>query len=151
PDRMAYYGDRLAELTLERPLRAGGKVSLRRGVTDSTVLLGFFHARDSTASNPAQDSGLPRDFLGVMIEGPSRGGFYFRPAYRLHSGTEGYGRGPDLAHILPDGAAHTWSLAYTPAETGGRIIVQFDGTTTRLEFPDRGANTHFDRFGLITT
>src|SRR5262249_14797648 len=41
PDRMAYYGDRLEPLTLEKPLVAFGKVVLRRGVTDSTILFGF--------------------------------------------------------------------------------------------------------------
>ncbi|MEO7318720.1 MAG: hypothetical protein ABIZ56_07005, partial [Chthoniobacteraceae bacterium] len=50
PHMMAYYGDRLEELTLARPLRASGKVSLRRGVTDSDVLIGFFHVEHSLAS-----------------------------------------------------------------------------------------------------
>jgi hypothetical protein len=82
PARMACYGDRLGELTLERPLRASGRVCLRRGVTDSTVLIGFYHSRDSLAANPSQASGLPKCFLGVSVDGPSREGFYFAPAYR---------------------------------------------------------------------
>src|SRR5262249_43507826 len=36
PDKLACYGDRLATLTLDRPLRVSGRVCLRRGVTDST-------------------------------------------------------------------------------------------------------------------
>ncbi|MFO0846701.1 MAG: hypothetical protein U0797_30755, partial [Gemmataceae bacterium] len=63
PQRMAAYGDRLSELTLDKPLRASGKVCLRRGVTDSTVLLGFYHSKESMTSNPSQSYGLPRGFL----------------------------------------------------------------------------------------
>ena len=48
-DRLAYYGDRLETVALDKPLRAAGKVALRRGVSDSTVLLGFFHSEDSIA------------------------------------------------------------------------------------------------------
>src|SRR5262249_10834860 len=43
PERLASYGDRLAELSLVKPLKASGKVSLRRAVSDSTTLLGFYH------------------------------------------------------------------------------------------------------------
>jgi hypothetical protein len=69
---MACYGDRLGELTLDKPLRASGRIGLRRGVTDSTVLIGFYHSRDSMAVNPPQDSGLPASFLGAAVDGPSR-------------------------------------------------------------------------------
>src|SRR5262249_2370353 len=56
-DKMASYADRLEELSLDKPLRASGKVCLRRGVTDSTVLIGFFHSEDSMAVNASQDNG----------------------------------------------------------------------------------------------
>jgi hypothetical protein len=154
PERMAYYADRLQELTLEKPLRAAGKVSLRRGVTDSTVLLGFFHSRDSVAVNPSQESGLPVSFLGVAIEGPSREGFFFAPAYRVPGGGRGaFGRGGP--HIYPDGASREWSLRYAPAEAGGRgrITVTLGGRSASLDLGPghRGAGTRFDRFGLVTT
>src|SRR5207249_5796495 len=35
PGSMACYGDRVAELSLAKPLHAGGKTALRRGVSDS--------------------------------------------------------------------------------------------------------------------
>jgi hypothetical protein len=105
PERMAYYGDRLRPLTLDKPLRASGKVALRRGVTDSTVLFGFFHSRESMRVSAAQVSGLPESFVGIAIEGPSREGFYFYPAYGLtheaHSG--GLPMTAEPPHILPDG------------------------------------------------
>src|SRR5207249_618978 len=64
---MACYGDRLETLTLDGPLRASGRVSLRRGVSDSTTLIGFFHSQDSMTSNPSQSSGFPKSFLGVAV------------------------------------------------------------------------------------
>jgi hypothetical protein len=154
PEKMAYYGDRLAELTLEKPLRAAGKVSLRRGVTDSTTLIGFFHAKDSMEVNPSQGSGFPKSFLGVAVEGPSREGFYFYPLYRVRGDGQAHASGKDSPRILPDGSAHEWSLDYVPnPDGGGRITVTLDKNSVRL---DLGANhrargARFDRFGIVTT
>src|SRR5262249_18418349 len=129
PDRMACYGDRLAMLTLDKPLKASGKVSLRRGVSDSTTLLGFYHSKDSLTVNPSQASGWPRSFLGVAVEGPSREGFLFYPAYRVKSDGQANAKGADLPHILPNGRSHDWSLEYAPAGAGGRgrIVVTLGG------------------------
>jgi hypothetical protein len=156
PERMAYYADRLGALTLAKPLKASGKVSLRRGVTDSTVLLGFFHSRDSTTSNPSQDSGLPRNFLGIVVDGPSREGFYFAPAYRVQEGGSGHAGGhSDPPHIYPDGKAHDWTLEYSPTAAGGngRITLTLDrkAVTLDLNKGHQAAGARFDRFGLITT
>jgi WD40 repeat protein len=156
PERMAYYADRLNVLNLSKPLKASGKVSLRRGVTDSTVLLGFFHAKDSLTVNPSQDSGLPRDFLGIVVDGPSREGFYFAPAYRLHDGGRGHaGDSHGPPHIYPDGKAHNWTLEYSPTAAGGkgRITLTLDRRAVALDLKEgqRAAGAHFDRFGLVTT
>ncbi len=155
PERMAYYGDRLDPLTLARPLRASGKVGLRRGVSDSTTLIGFFHSKKSVEVSPSQDSGWPVNFFGVAIEGPSREGFLFYPAYRLSAGVDGYKRGDELPHILPDGASHDWSLEYDPddAQRQGRIVVTFDGKRVVLDLPagHRQTGAEFDRFGIVTT
>jgi hypothetical protein len=153
PQRMAYYADRLDELTLEKPLRASGRVCLRRGVTDSTVLIGFFHSGRSMAVNASQDSGLPANFLGVAVEGPSREGFYFSPAFRGTNRDDLSGN--DRPRIFPDGVAHYWALEYSPA-TGagkGRIHLRLDGKSTQLDLTG-GSNTtgiSFDRFGIVTT
>ena len=77
---MAFYGGRLESLTLAKPLKASGKVSLRRAVSDSDVLIGFFHAEHSLQSGGTDAIGTPPDFLGVSIGGPSREGFMFAPA-----------------------------------------------------------------------
>jgi hypothetical protein len=154
-ERLAYYGDRLEPLTLERPLRASGKVALRRGVSDSTVLLGFFHSSASVAVSPEQSSGVPRNFLGLAIEGPSREGFQFYPLYRLADGADGYSRDVAAPHILPDGRSAQWSMEYSPPTTqaAARLSVTYDGQSTSLDMPSglRPADTRFDRFGIVST
>jgi hypothetical protein len=155
PEAMGCYGDRLSVLTLDHPLKASGKVSLRRGVSDSTTLIGFFHSEDSMSVNRSQSSMLPRSFLGVAVEGPSREGFFFAPVYRIHGEGQGVTGGGDRPHILPDGATHTWSLTYSPEEAGGqgRITVTLDKRSVHLDLQagHKTPETRFDRFGIITT
>jgi hypothetical protein len=155
PTKMACYGDRLAVLTLEKPLRASGRVSLRRGVTDSTILIGFYHSRDSMAVNPSQDSGLPASFLGVSVEGPSREGIYFAPAYRARNARRSGISGKQPPRIDPDGVAHDWTLEYSPTAAAGRgqITLTLDGKAVHLDLDSgtKAAGTRFDRFGIVTT
>lgn len=152
PERMASYGDRLEELTLEKPLRAKGKVSLRRGVTDSTVLIGFYNSQESMKANAAQDSGIPRSFLGVAIEGPSREGFFFAPVYRVAGEGQGHAIGIQAPRIYPDGKVHDWSLEYSPTG-GGEIRVTLGRQSVRMGLAarDRKTGARFDRFGIVTT
>jgi hypothetical protein len=155
PGRMACYGDRLGDLSLDKPLRASGKVCLRRGVTDSTTLLGFYHSRDSMAVTDSQAHGTPPCFLGMAVEGPSREGFLFYPTYRVggDGGGSAVGNGPP--HILPDGRPHAWSLEYDPAaaEGRGRATVTLDRQPVTLDLGKghRSTGARFDRFGLVTT
>jgi hypothetical protein len=157
--RLAYYGDRLNELlTLNQPLHAEGKVAFRRGVSDSTTLIGFFHSDDSMRSNNSQNSATPENFVGAAIEGPSAEGFYLYPTYGVDQ--EGVrasgGRGtPKPPYIYPDGKSHRWTLDYDPAANGGtgRITVTLDGQAVALNL-DAGhkqIGAHFNRFGIITT
>ncbi|MDA1054740.1 MAG: hypothetical protein O3C40_30300 [Planctomycetota bacterium] len=154
-DRLAYYGDRLETVTLDKPLRAAGKVAMRRGVSDSTVLLGFFHCEDSIAVSQSQSSGFPINFLGIAIEGPSREGFQFYPAYRLADGSQGYTRDPDAPHILPDGRSAEWSLAYDPPATrgAGRLTVTYGGQSVALDLAPRQRESiaRLNRFGIVST
>jgi hypothetical protein len=150
---MAFYGAPLEELTLGKALKASGKVALRRAVSDSDVLLGFFHTEHSLNSGGSDRIGTPPDFLGVSIGGPSREGFMFLPSYRLHNterNTEG--RGP---YLLPNGRPHQWTLEYAPASatTAGSITVTLDGERATLAVPrdHQNAGAHFNRFGLIST
>ena len=155
PDRMACYGDRLGPLALDRPLRASGTIALRRAVSDSTTLLGFYHSRKSLAVNPSQASGFPEHFLGLAVEGPSREGFFVYPVYRVTGDHQGYADGPDRPRILPDGTAHRWELAYRSRRPAGRgrITLTVDGQTARVDLRpgDRLPGGIFDRFGIVTT
>ena len=153
--RTASYGDRVGPLSLDRPLKASGKVVLRRGVSDSTTLFGFYHSVRSMAVNPSQSSGLPEGFLGLAVEGPSSEGFFAYPVYRTSGDRQGYTRGPTLPRILPDGKPHDWSLDYTPSAVGdrGQMVLTFDKQSVTLDLQpgDRAPGAAFDRFGLVTT
>ncbi len=155
PDKVAYYGDRLEALTPAKSIRAAGKVAMRRGVSDSTSLIGFFHSKKSVAVSDSQSSGWPINFLGVALEGPSREGFLVYPAYRFPDGADGYAHGSELLHIMPNGKSHDWSLDYDPdANAGnGRMTVGFDGRKVYLDLGarHRTAPAEFDRFGIVTT
>ncbi len=154
-EKMACYGDRLEALTLDKPLRAAGKVALRRGVSDSTVLIGFYHSADSMRIYDAQDAGTPPGFLGAAIEGPSSEGFFLYPACHLQFSSPRDGRRNDPPRILPDGTSHTWALDYDPSGSNGlgEITITMDGKSARLAIQpgDRSAGIRFNRFGIITT
>lgn len=156
PERMAYYGAKTETLSLDKPLTASGKVTLRRGVTDSTILFGFFHSQGSMKVGPEQSSGLPENFLGATIEGPSREGFLFYPSYGVDRESQGAAPrfDPLPPYILPDGKVHQWTIDYSPtAGTSGRLAVSLDGKSTSLDLtPEhRAIGARFDRFGFVTT
>jgi hypothetical protein len=90
----------------------------------------------------------------VAVEGPSREGFQFYPAYRVKGDAQGFASGQDLSHVQPDGKPHDWSLAYDPAagDGRGRVVVTFDGKPVTLDLgAGHKAGARFDRFGLVTT
>lgn len=154
-DRLGAYGDRLETLTLDKPLKATGRIAMRRGVSDSTTLLGFYHSDDSLEVSTSQASGLPKSFLGIAIEGPSRDGFFVYPTYRNRGDGQGYADGDGRPKIMPDGKSHEWSLEYDPTAAGGRgrITVKMGGKTSTLDLGDghRKTGARFNRFGLVTT
>ena len=156
PHRMAAYGDRLSTLTLNTPLYARGKVSMIRGVTDSTATIGFYNSTWSLRSNAKQDQAIPMDCLGINIEGPSSEGFFFYPVYRVHGETAGAlgGSSGKAPRIYPDRTVHDWMLKYDPAGAGGRgqITVRLDNhsCTLALEPGAKAIGASFDRFGICT-
>jgi hypothetical protein len=154
PERLAAYGERLQLLTLERPLRASGKISFRRGVSDSTTLLGFYHSTNSLWVNPSQQLSTPKDFLGLAVEGPSSQGFHLYPVYRTHGDETSRGMGPNPPHIYPDGTAHDWTLTYDPAAADGKgaMVVTLDGNAVQMPLGSghKANGAQFDRFGLVT-
>jgi hypothetical protein len=157
--RMAYYGARLTDtLSLNHPLHAEGKVAFRRGVSDSTTLIGFFHSDGSMRSNNSQESATPENFVGAAIEGPSAEGFYLYPTYGLdqESVRASGGRGtPTPPYIYPNGESRDWTLDYYPEGNGGNgsIVVTLDGqaVTLNLDSGHKQIGATFNRFGMITT
>ena len=156
PNALAYYGDVIGDLSLNDALQASGKVAMRRGVSDSTVLFGFFHSTDSIRRSDAQKSGIPENFMGIAIEGPSSQGFYFYPVYGLDRDSQGevgaYTKDPP--RIYPDGASHDWTMRYEPdAKGGGRVRVTLDGKAIEIAMPPehRAMGGRFNRFGFVTT
>lgn len=95
---------------------------------------------------------MPTKFVGILLEGPSATGWYFRSVYRNSTGTkDGTGlRGPI---ILPDGTQHRWTCTYSPTANGGNgsVTVTLDGIvdTLNLAAGVKTAGATFDRFGLL--
>ena len=147
----AYYADRVGPLSLDDRLAASGKVAFTAAGSDSGVYVGWFDSASKRADLPP-GAGFPqKHFLGVMIEGPSRIGHYFRPAYGSSGGEGGF---PDEGPVIrPDGQAHDWSIGYDPSAAGGsgRITVTFDGKEQTFDLcpTDRRRGATFDRFGLF--
>ena len=156
PNRLAAYGDRIATLDLTKPLLARGKVTMLRGVSDSTASIGFYNSVSSLRVNPSQSHSIPMDYLGMNIEGPSSEGFFVYPVYRVH-GDLAQAANPTAARaarIYPDGKVHDWLLRYDPAgaNANGRITVTLDGQSCALDLEPgaKATGASFDRFGICT-
>jgi hypothetical protein len=154
-ERMACYGGKVENLSLETPLSVTGKISLRRGVSDSTTLIGYYNSKTSMTPEESQQYGFPKSFMGAAVEGPSSEGFSLYPVYRNSEGGQSSGRGDTPPPIHPDGEFHAWGLEYDPlaAEGRGAVTVTLDGAPVTLELePEvKAGGANFDRFGIITT
>jgi hypothetical protein len=155
PSRMACSGDRVGPLSLERRLKAQGRIALRRGVSDSTTLFGFYDSKASMRTNDSQNDSIPASVLGIHVEGPSSEGFKFYPVLHPASGGGIVGNIREFPTLYPDGQSHQWSLDYYPptADAKGRINITLDRQSATLELPDKTRlnGTIFDRFGIITS
>lgn len=150
-DPPAHYADRVGQFSLKDELSASGTIAFLGAGSDSGVYFGWFDAASRVAKKTEEGVETPKNLLGVMIEGPSRVGHYFRPACRTADGRGGPAESGPL--IRPDGQVHQWAIRYAPtaAEGRGRITVTFDGKDQVLELAkglkERGAT--FDRFGIF--
>ena len=150
-ERPAYYADEVGPLTLDDPLSASGKLAFTAAGSDSGVYLGWFNSKAKRAKDVVKQDHDVGSFLAVMVEGPSRVGHYFRPAYR---NADANGSVPDEGPIIrPDGKVHDWAIRYDPAGAGGngRITVTYDGKEQALDLRlgDKARGATFDRFGLF--
>lgn len=149
-ERPSYYADRVGPLSLDDELQASGKLVFRRAGPDSAVYIGWFNEKsktDYTSVGPNEQ----RQYLGILLEGPSRVGHYLRPGYSTSKGT---GRDRDTGPVVRPGAdVHEWTLHYRPeaADGRGKISMTLDGKETTLELDAKGREigARFDRFGLF--
>ncbi len=157
-EQPTYYAARVGRLTLDDELQASGKLALRMAASDSGVYLGWFNAESKQSKSTPDYESPQNNFLGVLIEGPSRAGHYFRPAYGCSAGRgqiagEKSASGESWPVIFPNGASHAWALHYRPeaAGAGGQIEITFDGHTDVLDLKpgDRAAGAMFNRFGIF--
>ena len=150
-EHMAHYADPIGVVSMDGPLKASGRVSLDQGISDSSTLIGWFHSALSRQNGNSNDA-IPRNFIGIAVEGPSSEGFFFQPVYRMN------GRGDFVQQagprILPDAAPRDWTFEYDPeVPPGGSITVTLDDQSITIGLPaaEREAGAEFDRFGIITT
>jgi hypothetical protein len=156
-EQPAYYADRVGPFSLDDELHASGRIALRSAGSDSGVWLGFFSGDAKQKKKSSEYEQRQTDYLGILIEGPSRIGHYFRAGYSTSKGhgdapmNEGTPNEPPV--IRPNGRVHDWSLHYDPngAEARGRITVKFDESTHHLDLKEgeRAENATFDRFGFF--
>ena len=145
PEQAGYYADRIGHLTMEDTLEASGKIAMLRASADSAVLIGWFNSETYIGAPPS-------NFVGIMVEGPSRIGHYFRPVYANADGQyEIMQTGPV---IKPSRTSHQWRLAYAPDGNNGdgQVTVTFNDETVSLNLkPDvRAGGAVFDRFGILS-
>ncbi len=145
PEQALSYGAPVGRLSLREPLRASGRIVMRAAGVDSALLLGWFNSLTAIGAPPA-------NFLGVLIEGPSRVGHYFRPACASSANAvQIMEHGPLL---YPDGTPHAWRIAYEPAGANGNgsLRAQLDDTSVVLELTPQVLkdNAAFDRFGCLS-
>lgn len=153
--RMACYRDCIGSLTLDRPLKASGRIAMPRGVSDSTTLFGFYHSQVSMRQNASRRDGVPESVPGIHVEGPSSEGSKFYPVARIKSSGSTIGNVRDFPTIRPDRRSHSRSFEYDPSAAGGRGVmrIMLDDQTAMLQLRDgdKSSGATFDRFGTVTS
>ncbi|OHB80403.1 MAG: hypothetical protein A2W31_07385 [Planctomycetes bacterium RBG_16_64_10] len=71
PEQAFAYGTPIGRLSLKEALTASGKIALRNAAADSAILLGWYNSHTAIGAPPS-------NFVGALLEGPSRAGHYFR-------------------------------------------------------------------------
>ena len=116
-----------------------------RASADSAVLIGWFNSETYIGAPPS-------NFVGIMVEGPSRIGHYFRPVYANSQDQHEIMKSGPV--IKPARISHPWRLAYLPdANNGdGQITVTFNDETISLNLKPgvRSGGAVFDRFGMLS-
>ena len=147
----AYYANQVGPFSLEHELIASGTISFNAAGSDSGAYLGWFDSRSKTNKISSDHEQPQKNFLAILIEGPSRIGHYFRAHYQTATGEGQMKDGGPV--IRPDGIVHQWSIHYLPqgANGTGEIEIRLDDKieTLALKPEHRKQGANFDRFGLF--
>ena len=156
-EKPAYYGARVEALTLENELEATGKIALTDAGSDSAFYLGWLDSATKKGNKIPEHKARQKNYLAILVEGPSRVGHYFRPSYGSSTG-EGLTAPHPVTRkeppiIRPDGRVHEWSMRYSPSGAGGkgqiRITLDGEAHTLNLRPGDKARGAKFDRFGIF--
>jgi hypothetical protein len=157
-ERPSYCAAPTNELTLDDELIATGRFSLNKAASDSGVYFGWFNSANKRAKSTPDYQQPQASHLAALVEGPSRAGHYFRPAYGAQDGVgqiagETASSGRTWPLVFPDGRPHEFRIHYRPQAAGGRgtIETSLDGVSDVLELRpgDRERGAKFDRFGIF--
>ncbi len=151
-EKPAYYGAAVGPFTLADEFNASGTLAFVRASSDSGAYFGFFNAASKQANAAAESSARQRNYLAILLEGPSRVGHYVRPGFGAADGrgvTGGTSEGWPV--LRPDGLVHRWTLHYRPKGEAGMIEMTLDDRAYSLELaPDLvKAGATFDRLGIF--
>ncbi|MFO0949152.1 MAG: hypothetical protein U1D30_25115 [Planctomycetota bacterium] len=146
----AFYADSIEPCSLRNELTVSGTISFQGAGSDSGMYLGWFNGKRKREKQTPEHEEPQREYLGVLLEGPSRIGHYFRPAYRTLSGLGGAAEeGPILR---PDGAKHVFKLQYDPngGKGNGSITWTLDGQRQVVELApgEKRDDATLDHFGI---
>ncbi len=154
-ERPAFYAANAGRLSLDDALSASGKLALRKAASDSGFYIGWFDSSAKRNNETPESSQRQKSYLGVLIEGPSRIGHYFRPGYGASDASgstagETTNDGRRWPVIYPDGRVHTWSIRYEPSGAG-RIELSYDGQAYPMDLKPghKKIGATFDRFGIF--
>jgi hypothetical protein len=156
-ERPAYYAAPTGKLSLEDELKASGKLVFLDASADSGCYLGWFDSQTKQNNDTPEHEARQKNYLAIMIEGPSRVGHYVRPSYGTSQGkgltTMEDDAGKAWSVLRPDKQVHDWSIHYRPQAAKGRgtITVTLDekSQTLTLRPDDKKLGTRFDRFGFF--
>jgi hypothetical protein len=145
----AFYADRTGTLSLEDKLFARGRVAFTGADPDSGAYIGWF---DSVSTmNKESERGMS-NYLGILVEGPTRVGHYFRPSFATSTGYRVNAKTGPV--ILPDSKPHDWTLLYDPAanDGGGAITATLDdkSETVNLKRGVKSQGANLNHFGLFS-
>ena len=100
----------------------------------------------------ARKANSHRNFLAVLVSGPTRIGHYFNPVCATADGTRRYAKAEPV--IVP-GRAYDWRMVYDPKanDAAGAIEVTLgtESVTLNLKPGDKERGASFDSFGLFSS